>query len=255
MMNENKLQREQIIKTVVDALEPLNYVHTLWQGGAAAFGRVDQWSDIDFMVIADREAITKVFEAVESAWDKMIGIEKTFEVPQPTSHGFFQKFYRLKNTSPFLLIDFAVGDLDKPDKFLEPEIHGNPIVHFDRKNIIASQPLDREKFRKNMMLVLERNKAKMDIFELFFDKEFNRGNYVDAFDFYYNFALGGLLAVLRMKHSPYHYTFRTKYINYDLPPEVVKRLEDLCFVKDPEDMKIKYRQVRDWFQSAIKEVK
>ncbi len=253
-MTENKLQRDRIVKAVVDTLEPLNFVHTLWQGGAAAFNRVDQWSDIDFMVIADREFIPRVFETVETAIEKLAGFDLIFDVPQPTSHGFFQKFYRLKNTSPFLLIDFAVGELEKPDKFLEPEIHGNPIVHFDRKNIIASQPLDKEKFRKNMMLALERNKAKVDMFALFFDKEFNRGNYMDAFDFYYNFAIGSLLAVLRMKHSPYHYTFRSKYANYDLPPEVVKRLEELYFVKDPEDMKAKYGQIREWFQSVVRDL-
>jgi len=213
-MTENKLQREQIIKAVVDALEPLEYVHTLWQGGAAAFGRVDQWSDIDFMVIADRESIPKIFEVVESAIEKLAGFDRIFDVPQPTSHGFFQKFYRLKEASPFLLIDLAVSELEKPDKFLEPEIHGHPIVHFDRKNIISSQPLDREKFKQNMLIALDRARVRFDIFQLFFDKECNRGNYLDAFDFYYNFAIGGLLTVLRMKHSPYHYTFRAKYANY-----------------------------------------
>jgi len=247
-------QRQMIIKAIVESLEPLEFVHTVWQGGAAAFNRVDQWSDIDFMVIADRDSISMVFETAEKALEKTTGIEKTFEVPQPTSHGFFQKFYRLKDISPFLLIDFAVGNLEKPDKFLEPEIHGIPIVHFDRKNIISSQPLDKENFHRNMLLALERNKAKLDIFELFFDKEFNRGNYMDAFDFYYNFAIGSLLAVLRMKHSPYHYTFRSKYANYDLPPEMIKRLEEFYFVKDPEDMKAKYGRIKQWFQSAVREL-
>ena len=253
-MSGRLLERQEIISAVVEALQPLDYVYTLWQGGAAAFGRVDQWSDIDFMVIADRESIPRVFEAAEAAVKKLTEFDLIFEVPQPTSHGFFQKFYRLKNASPFLLIDFAVGELDKPDKFLEPEIHGNPIVHFDRKNIIASQPLDKEKFKQNMLVALERIKNRSDMFNLFFDKEYNRGNYLDAFDFYFNFAIGGLLSVLRMKHSPYHYTFRSKYANYDLPPEVVKKLEELYFVKGPEDMKAKYQRVREWFLSAISEL-
>ena len=57
-----------------------------------------------------------------------------------------------------------------------------------------------------------------------------------------------------MRHYPYHYAFRTKYANYDLPPEVVKRLEELYFVKGPEDLKAKYRQVREWFARAVTEV-
>jgi hypothetical protein len=245
--------RKEIIDAIVKTIEPLDFVHALWQGGAAAFGRVDQWSDIDFMTIADREFIPKVFQAAEGTLNEMTGIEKIFEVPQPTSHGFYQKFYRLKGADPFLMIDFAVGDLEKQDKFLEPEIHGKPIVHIDRKGIISSQPLDKEKFFRNMTLTLERTKAKMDTFQLFFDKEYNRGNYMDAFDFYYNFAIGSLLMVLRMKYSPYHYHFKSKYINYELPKDVIKQLEELYFVRDPEDLKRKYQQIKDWFSSASKE--
>ena len=247
-------QRKGIIEAVAKRLDKLEFVYAVWQGGAAAFGRVDQWSDIDFMVIADREFIPKVFEAAETVLEKLAGIEKTFEVPQPTSHGFFQKFYRLQNINPYLLVDFAVGDLEKQDKFLEPEIHGNPIVHLDRKGIISSQPLNKEKFHANMLLVLERTKAKMETFQLFFDKEYNRGNYMDAVDFYYNFAVGSLVTVLRMKYSPYHYYFKLKYINYELPKDVVKQLEELYFVRDPEELKQKYQRVKDWFALASKEV-
>lgn len=253
-MSGKSLGRQEIVNAVADALRPLDYIYTLWQGGAIAFNRVDQWSDIDFMVIADRESIPKVFEAAEAAIKKLTEFDLIFDVPQPTSHGFYQKFYRLKNASPFLLIDFAVGDLEKPDKFLEPEIHGNPIVHFDKKNIIASQPLNDEKFKQNMQVALDRIKNRFDMFQLFFDKEYNRGNYMDAFDFYYNFAIAGLLAVLRMKYSPYHYTFRSKYANYDLPLEMVKKLEEFYFIKSPEDMKEKYRQAREWFAEAATEI-
>jgi hypothetical protein len=245
------MPRDNIIREVAGALEMLDSVHALWQGGAAAFDRVDQWSDIDFMVIADRDSIPLVFETVEKALVKVAGIEKAYEVPQPTTHGFFQKFYRLKGVSPFLLIDLAVGELEKPDKFLEPEIHGHPIVHFDRKNIIASQPLDREKFRQNMMLARKRIRARMDVFQLFFDKEYSRGNYLDAFDFYYNFVLASLLAILRMRYSPYHFTFRSKYANYDLPPEVVESLEQLYFVKGPEDLNAKHLRAMEWYAEAL----
>lgn len=173
-------------------------------------------------------------------------------MPQPTPHGFFQKFYRLKGASPFLLIDLAVGELEKPDKFLEPEIHGHPIVHFDRKGIISSQPLDKDKFRQNMMLARERIKARMEIFKCFFDKEYNRGNYLEAFDFFCNFLLASLLAVLRMRCSPYHFTFRAKYANHDLPPEVVKRLEGCYFVKGPEDLKVKHQSAMEWYAEALR---
>ena len=44
------LTRAEILVTLRAALEPLPYTHALWEGGAAAFGRVDDWSDIDLQV-------------------------------------------------------------------------------------------------------------------------------------------------------------------------------------------------------------
>ena len=40
--------RSSILTTLRAALEPLPYVHAMWEGGAAAFGGVNEWSDGDF---------------------------------------------------------------------------------------------------------------------------------------------------------------------------------------------------------------
>jgi hypothetical protein len=52
-----------------------------------------------------------------------------------------------------------------------------------------------------------------------------------------------------MRHN-----FGPRYLRYNLPPEVVASLEDLYFVKDPEDLAQKYAKAKAWFQSAIGEV-
>jgi len=39
-----------------------------------------------------------------------------------------------------------------------------------------------------------------------------------------------------------------------LPPDVVRRLETLAFVKDPKDLPAKYREARAWFDEAIEKV-
>jgi len=41
MKNKKKLARNVIIQTLVEALKPLDYVHAFYEGGAAAFNRVD----------------------------------------------------------------------------------------------------------------------------------------------------------------------------------------------------------------------
>jgi predicted nucleotidyltransferase len=46
-MGEMVLGREKILDSIVEGLKPLDYVYAMWQCGSAAFGRVDEWSDID----------------------------------------------------------------------------------------------------------------------------------------------------------------------------------------------------------------
>ncbi|MBF8284247.1 MAG: Nucleotidyltransferase protein, partial [Anaerolineales bacterium] len=47
-MPQLPITRSSILTALRAALEPLPYVHAIWEGGAAAFGRVDEWSDCDF---------------------------------------------------------------------------------------------------------------------------------------------------------------------------------------------------------------
>ena len=90
------ISREAIIKILVDALEPLEYVYALWEGGAAGFDRVDEWSDIDIHVDADDDHVGDVFQAAEMAMSSVSQIAQKYEVPQPTWHGHSQAFYKLK---------------------------------------------------------------------------------------------------------------------------------------------------------------
>ena len=49
----DKIGRKEIISAIVSALEPLDYVYALWEGGAVGFNRVDEWSDIDIHIDVD----------------------------------------------------------------------------------------------------------------------------------------------------------------------------------------------------------
>jgi hypothetical protein len=42
-----EITHQDILTGLRQALEPLPYVNAMWEGGAAAFHRVDEWSDID----------------------------------------------------------------------------------------------------------------------------------------------------------------------------------------------------------------
>jgi hypothetical protein len=123
-MNTTSLTRQQILDAVIAALQPLDYVFAMWEAGAAAFNRLDQWSDLDLMIDADDERTVDVQAAFEAAIQELSPIQLKYEEPQPTWHGHAQAFYRLRDASPFLMLDVVFLKHSHPDKFLEYEIHG-----------------------------------------------------------------------------------------------------------------------------------
>src|SRR5512136_976603 len=78
------ISRETIVQKLVSSLEPLEYVHALWEGGAIAFGRVDEWSDIDVCLAVDDDKVDRCFSDVERALESLSLIEWKY-VPLSTS--------------------------------------------------------------------------------------------------------------------------------------------------------------------------
>ena len=53
-----QLSQTVILCSLRQSLEPKKHILAMWEGGAAAFGRVGRWSDIDLMVAAkDGQAV------------------------------------------------------------------------------------------------------------------------------------------------------------------------------------------------------
>ncbi len=250
-MPKEMVSREGVVQALVDAMEPLEYVHALWEGGAVAFGRLDRWSDIDICVDAVDERVGDVFPVAEAALVSLAPIELKFDVPPASTHGYVQAFYRLKGTSKFMLVDFAVFKHSEPNKLLEPEIHAASRFHFNKMGAVRIPTLDRAAFLDRMKIGMERLILRFDTFSGFVEKEINRGNWIEAMDLYNRIILGSLMQSLRMRYHPIHYDFGTRYIHYELPPEVVQRLVDLHFVRGPADLPGKAKEAERWFRETI----
>ena len=254
MMNENRLTRDTIVQTLVNALEPLDYVYAFWEGGAAALNRIDEWSDIDLYLVVDDEKVDETFLAVEKALKSLSPIKQKYDVAHPPESGIFQAFYRLEGASEYLVIDLAVLTLNSPDKFLEPEIHGNAVFYFNKSDKVRAPPLDKKTTIGKLLKRLERLRARFDMFNIFIQKEINRGNYLEAMDFYRVLTLASLVEALRMKYSPLHHDFRIRYIHYEIPSEEIKKLKRLFFVKDEKDLQEKYHEGTKWFHKIVSEI-
>jgi hypothetical protein len=258
MSKERGLSRDRIVGAIVGALEPLDYVYALWEGGAVAFDRVDEWSDVDICVDAEDERVGDVFPVVEHALEALAPIELKYEVPAPALGEYVQAFYRLEGAGRFLLVDFAVFKHSAKDKLLEPEIHGNSRFHFNRGpgggEGLKIPRLDQPKLVEAMKTSLAQLQVRIDMFAPFVEKELGRGSYMEALAIYHRVVLGALVQVLRMKHKPAHYNFGTRYARYHLPVDVVGALKELHFVANEEDLAEKYRRAIEWFGEAVREV-
>lgn len=255
MGDEKESVRGKIIWALACFLKPLDYVHAFYEGGAAAFGRVDEWSDIDVYVVVDDNKVDSTFVVVEEALRSVSPITEKYLVQQLPWPGVFQAFYRLRDASEYLLIDLAILQLSSKEKFLEPQIHGDVVFHFNKSSRIKPAPLNMDKFAEKMRGRLERLQARFKMFNIFVQKEINRGNSLEAYDLYYNISLASLVEALRMKHNPMHYDFRMQYVHYELPMETVNKLQNLFFVENIDDLQEKYRKASEWFLETTSEIR
>lgn len=239
--------RETIIQALAAALRPLKHVHAMWEGGAAAFGRSDQWSDIDLYVDADDASVAGIAPVVEAALERLARIELKYLPPVPPPGNYLHLVYRLQGTPKWLLIDMAVVKHSSPDKFLEPELHGESRFIFNKGGAITCPPADRARLAAERKASLERTRLRFDLLSCFVAKEIARGNHVEALDIYQRLILGSLVEALRAEYDPLRYNYGPRYLKYHLPREVVARLERLYFVKDAEDLEAKYREAEAWF--------
>jgi hypothetical protein len=254
MMGGKAPDRDSIVEALVEAIQPLDYVYALWEGGAVAFDRVDEWSDIDICVDAEDERVRDVFPVAERALESLAPIELKYDMPSPSLGEYVQAFYRLKGTSECLLIDLAIFKHSAPDKLLESEIHGNSRFHFNKNDAVVIPSLDRSKFMDKIRARLEQIQQRLETFGCFVAKEINRGSHIEALGFYHRLTLGALVEVLRIRHKPVRFEFGTRYVYHDLPGGVVKRMEELYFVKDAADLRAKVRLAEQWFTEAVKEI-
>ncbi len=249
-----KLSRETITCTLADSLKPLGFVHAFYEGGAVAFDRVDEWSDLDLYFVVDDDKVADTFQVVEKVLESLSPIKQKYDMPQSGWPGIFQAFYKLEKASDFLIIDLAVLQLSCPDKLLEPEIHGNNVFYFNKNYVVKMPRLDKKAFAEKLRARFERMKARYDMFNGFVQKEINRGNSLEAIDLYHNLILGMLVEALRIKHNPVHYDFKMRYVHYELPSEVVERLVNLHFVKNMDDLQEKYHEAKEWFLKTMSEI-
>lgn len=243
--------RQSILSSSVEKLRSLDSVLALWQGGSAANSRSDERSDLDLVAIVRDDSVSEVYSAFEKHLSFEFGIDLVWRVPEPTWHGHSQRFYRLTDCDPLHLVDFVLQKETVGNRFLEVERHGQPIVYFDRKNLVAPQPLPVAAHAKKLRSRLSELKVTFPMFQPFVGKEIARNRPVDAFSFYFAFTIRPLVELLRIKHCPERFDFGLRYVQHDLPTELARELEALLFVSSTETLLSRQQRAIEMFTSTI----
>jgi predicted nucleotidyltransferase len=241
-------------KEVVDQLKEIfeknASIFTVWEGGSAATGFLDDLSDLDLGMIVDDESVENVFDELELYLSKKFGIKSKFRMPEPNWHGHSQCFYILEKSPDYFYIDLLIEKENAGNRFLESNRHGNSIVWFDEKNLVDNTP-------ELPDVYLPKCKRQFDLFYTYLPfaildlrKQIKRGNFIDAISFY-NSLINRLVMMLNILHRPAKFDFGMRYLYRDLPENEVKLVESLFSNLNLDTI----RQNLDVIQNKLEEIK
>jgi len=253
-LKSQDLSRDTILTALKNALQPIEGVNAMWEGGAIGWGRFDEWSDIDLQVDVDDPIFDLALQKIMDTLASLSPVDLRYDVQQPTSHGHFQTFIRLKNTSPYLVLDMVVMKHSNQEKFLEREIHGEPVIHFDKTGMLQANPFDREALLSAILKRLQRLPIIFELNQVFVKKEINRGHGIEAISYYFAATIRPLMEALRLRYYPLHYDFQTRYVYDELPQSVLEQLEPLYFPQDLNDLAQKRQFAEELFFQTLREI-
>ena len=120
-MNEYK---KNLTLEICDFLRSREEVLAIWEGGSAATGFEDEWSDLDLITVTEQKAGDEIFEGWIAS-GLFTRIVRRYRVPEPTWHGMSQCFYQLKDSPEFFMRSATVAK-DNPNKLTERIVTAQP---------------------------------------------------------------------------------------------------------------------------------
>ena len=240
--------RARISDAVTEALKPLPVVFAGWEGGSAAFGVVDAYSDIDLaFLVADDASFGDLYASAERAIEAVS--------PITASHTPLKgRYYKLKDGGDFLLVDlifFRVGD---SDHHLDVERHGDRVPLFDKGDWLRPRPVDEGALAIKREARYRELQTWFPMSQVFVRKAILRGQHVEAVNAFWACTLKPLAELLRMRYCPVRWDFGVRYLERDLPFAVYDQVHDLALVRDLGDLQEKWVRATAWGTELLREL-
>lgn len=226
-----------------------------WEGGSAATGYLDDYSDLDLGIVTDTDSANEIFMLLEDFFTANYGIKEKFRMPEPAWHGMSQCFYLLDKLPPMFYCDIAIVHRDNPHKFTEPDRHGHAVIWFDKSGVYKADPTPREELEAiaDRAVKMATDTAFLGIIEL--QKALARENWIAAQMNYITFIYRHLVPLLNVKYRPAKADFGIRYADRDYPKEAADKLAELLKIQSVDDIKANFARALPWFRALEQEFK
>lgn len=245
--------RQQIINAIGNELKNNPFVFAFWLEGADAHNRVDEFSDMDVWLDVQDGHEGMVFEQVQSILSKIAQLDFEHEVKHPHPK-IRQKFFHLKDTSEFLIIDVCIQSHSREFWYTKEFTDEKVKIIFEKGKVIEFRNLDKTEFQSNQKKRVDELKKTFLFFQAWVKKGVNRGNFLEALEYYHSFILEPLVELLRIRYEPTKSGFGLKHIERDLPKSVLQGIEDLYKVNSISEISTKSQKANELFFEALKRI-
>ena len=246
-MTANSNLRNAICTEVSAALQPRSEVLAGWEGGSAAFGALDAYSDIDLhFLVTDDAPLDGLYGAAEEALNKVSPITVSHNFPPG-------RYYKLKDSDEFPLIDLCFVRVGAADHFLDVDRHGNARTLFD-KAVWLSAPVGKPDQASALKRRYADLKGWFPVSQGFVRKELLRGHHAAAMAAFWGYTVRPLADLLRMRYCAVRWDFGIRYLERDLPPAIYARFCNLLFVRDLADLEVRFVEGREWGVALLAEL-
>ncbi len=223
--------RQRIAQAVVEALRDDPSVRAIGEGGAAARGRADEYSDLDLMIVAPLAESESIFSKVESAISAIASITHRWLVEPVTFPEMAQRFYFLAGAPRYFALDCSVLSAAGVEAFLERERHGEAVVWFDRDGVLAARTVDAAALARRRSQRVQQLNGSIPVYAMLVEKELARGHPLEAYGFY-QVMLRALIELLGIRHRPDRFDFGWRYVERELPAAAQALIARHAFVPD-----------------------
>ena len=248
MITPTQSLRNRLSEAVSQALKNLPQVMAGWEGGSAAFGALDDYSDIDLNFLVDDEASLEDLYAVA---ERSLNTVSPVVARQDAPPG---RYFKLEASGEFLLIDLCFIRVGAADHLLDVERHGSIVRLFDKGDWLHPRSLDEAGVAAKRERRYRELRGWFSVSQSFVRKAILRRQHAEAIACFWGYTIKPLMEVLRMRYCPNRWDFGIRYLERDLPLDVSAKFQELVFVRDLEELRIKLSQAETWGIELLREL-